>query len=164
MNFEFLKTRGLSIFFLVCMLGMSLPFAVQHGARLFKALSSLGWQESEAEVLSTHIQSQGIPGKHGRCYETSVSYRYAADGTSYESDRVSFDPAYLNTYEKTLGLAARYPQGAKIRIFYNPRHPEESVLEPGVHWSHFVFFSAGIFFTALSIVFGVLLLRASHYA
>ena len=28
-------------------------------------------------------------------------------------------------------IVARYPKGTPVKVFYNPQHPEKSVLEPG---------------------------------
>ena len=163
MNFESWKTRALSVFFLMGMLGLALPFTLRHTARLIQAVSSLHWPQVEAEVVSTSIRTQGIPGKAKRIYETAVTFRYAVGRTFYESSRFSFDPVFLNTYTKTLDLAALYPKGQKVRAFYNPKNPGEAVLTPGVHWSHYLFFAVGAFFTSLSLFFGYLMLKTGRH-
>jgi len=99
-----------------------------------QGLASLGWRQTTGLVLRTGIEmSSGVRGVVE--YSPKVAYRYAVAGQEYENDRISF-PKRRGSGEKAYyqrQLDGRYPVGQPCTVYYNPRDPAESCLEPGMN-------------------------------
>jgi hypothetical protein len=74
-------------------------------------------------------------------YYPVVQYRYRVDGRDFLGERITSDSvrvlgARSDERSRNRGLVqrilARYPEGAAVRVYYDPDDPNRSVLEPGV--------------------------------
>jgi hypothetical protein len=66
-----------------------------------------------------------------RRYKASVVYTYEVNGRQYTGDRVRLGvivSATLPGWAKR--MAAQYPVGSEVEVYYNPQDPGESVLHP----------------------------------
>jgi len=96
-----------------------------------KMISTLGWPTTSGTIISRQIQSIRLQEYDGDFYEEihiSIRYEYAVDETRYES--WSIDARDLAYYPPE--IAEKYPVDKKVIVYYNPKEPIESVLEPGV--------------------------------
>jgi hypothetical protein len=60
----------------------------------------------------------------------------------------------LDTYTETAAaLTVRYPRGKSVRVYYNPRHPENSVLYPTPNLRVWIILAAGLYF-GYAVVYG----------
>jgi hypothetical protein len=82
-------------------------------------------------------------------YSAHVKYRDAVDGEKMESTMLRFRDISINRLKHVKATLERYPQGASITVYYDPRNPAHSVLEPGDKTGILVHVIAGaIFFLA----------------
>ncbi len=101
---------------------------VQHR----QALAMQTWQSAPGAVINAEIYSytQWKEGVQHRYYAPRVTYRYTVNGRQYEGDRVNL--AAESAWNRP-GLAERklqkYPVGATVTVYYNPKAPGESALE-----------------------------------
>ena len=61
-------------------------------------------------------------------------------------------PDFAESYVK------KYPQGAKVRVHYNPERPDQATLEPGLRHDDWLVFAIGLLATVCGggfLVFGV---------
>lgn len=58
----------------------------------------------------------------------TIRYRYRVEGTDYEGTQVT--AGHFRTEGTDREWARRYPKGKAVRVYYNPTHPSEAVLEP----------------------------------
>ncbi|CCD92841.1 conserved membrane hypothetical protein [Bradyrhizobium sp. ORS 375] len=79
---------------------------------------------SEVSVAATHRSADDTDAK------PDIRYRYAVLGKSYEGHRIRFASPGAVTRLQADELTGKYPKGAKVRVFYDPKHPSQSVLEP----------------------------------
>lgn len=92
-------------------------------ARLEEAWASAGWPTVEGTVVETRTT---------RKTGTHVRYRYEVAGREYESDRVRLvEKLWADGRSE---VAARYPEGKRVPVAYDPARPERAVLEPGTSW------------------------------
>ena len=96
------------------------------------------WPAVEGVVIASKTESHktrsgGTRGPLVTMYEPMVEYSYVVEGREYSSTRVSFG-AEVSTQarERAAQRAGRYPEGAKVVVHYNPKHPTVAVLETGV--------------------------------
>lgn len=68
-----------------------------------------------------------------------VTYHYQVAGQPYSNNRVRFGlqpvpnsmvPALGTTPNAVPAPTSGYPRGKSVRVYYNPRRPEDSVLHP----------------------------------
>lgn len=82
-------------------------------------------------------QVTGIIVKHetrGRrhCSTPVIHYRYMLSGKAFESNTL-VPPGMEECFrpEVASSVAARYPEGSYVRVYYDPQAPENAVLLPG---------------------------------
>ncbi len=97
-----------------------------------QALAMQTWVPAPGTVIraETYSYTQWKDGIQHRYYAPRVTYRYMVNGRQYEGDRLN--PAAQSAWNRP-GLAERklqkYPEGASVTVYYNPKAPAESVLE-----------------------------------
>jgi hypothetical protein len=121
----------------------SLPvgaLAVALGARGFwlrsRARATLGWRPVEGTVTWSSIDSRDRRGRHGAQwvdYRPDIKYAYQLSGRDYLGSRVYFGAHEWKAKDSSFAdeLVGRYPVNSTIRVFVDPKRPDESVLERG---------------------------------
>jgi hypothetical protein len=62
---------------------------------------------------------------------TYITYVYWVSGREFSGHRLNFDVRQLE-YDEAKAIVQRYPPGANVRVYYDPRNPSDCVLEPGM--------------------------------
>jgi len=121
------------------------------------------WARTPGEVIESKVDAAGSHTSDDDSDCTPVvRYRYTVNGKSYESDRIVFGGQPDTTKLLAEKLVAKYPPGAKVEVFYDPRRPKNAVLEsksgigPGFYWMLIVFGAVGTVLVAHSIAGKVL--------
>jgi hypothetical protein len=70
-----------------------------------------------------------------KSYLTGVLYDYRLSGVTCSSDHILFEDYGLGDagFPHAQATMTRYPRGISVQVHYNPKSPELSVLETGVH-------------------------------
>ena len=147
----------MSFFIAMFLIVIGVPFAVfgayMIGGWVFslrKAGRSWGWPQVAGKILrSEYGKDVADDGSYLHC--VSISYEYEVNGVRYESDRFSFGGYYTSWNEhEAVRKHARYsPIGKEIFVYYDPKQPAFSVLEPGVSLT---FLWGGLFLFILGTV------------
>jgi hypothetical protein len=87
-----------------------------------------------------------------------VAYRYRVGDRPFRNDRVQFgleivDPPALISRDDDRGdtAADSNPTNAPVRVYYNPRRPEDSVLHRWPHWTVWPSLGGGLVFLYLGL-------------
>ncbi|WPL13115.1 DUF3592 domain-containing protein [Thiorhodovibrio litoralis] len=126
---------------------------------LFIANETLSWSSAEGSVLnaevSTHVSLTKNPAGAARNtyveYYVSVQYTYDVEGDSYTSSRYSLGQGerasrlYGARAEAEAEAASRFPQGAAVTVYFDPKNPTDAVLKTGWNWGTFVPVLMGLF-------------------
>lgn len=113
--------------------------------QLRKAQNSTDWPTVEGKVIESNVDSRTTREKRGNVYTTvtyftpKVRYQYEVDGRFHVGTTVkSFE---LRTTEAKLAndVIARYPKDAPVQVHYNPDDTKDSVLEPGIDGSSYIY-------------------------
>ncbi len=95
-----------------------------------QAATSAQWPTTEGVVVSSKVQFAGggwlVPNQ-----ELRIRYRYTVDGREYSSDAVTPGGARFRSKDSAQRVAARYPEGGRVTVYYKPGQPRTAVLEPG---------------------------------
>ncbi len=112
----------------------------QNFRYLVKVLKSKKWPYVEGEINKVMIyrndQDQTVS------YNVDVTYTYKVEGRKFTNHQIKLDFVHgTRTFvPKIFAMmkVEKYQEGNKINVFYDPRNPNESILERGI--SYFSFF------------------------
>ena len=110
-------------------------------SQIVRALLAQRWDSVEGELAGVRLvhRSSG-DALSGSADYSYISYRYHVAGRPYRNDRLRFGPQVAPSSPMPAidpeprddagkaRLAARYPTGSPVRVYYNPRNPADSVL------------------------------------
>ncbi len=131
------------IFFLLPLLvGVALSFI-----NFRKAVVSKKWPTTIGTVVSSDVKRPS--GKNTK-YEAVVKYSYRVDTTEFLSDNLKMLAA-RGTSEWAKEKVSKFPVSSELRVFYNPKKPKDSVIEPGLQKDNFIYLFGSAFFSALVI-------------
>ena len=129
-------------------------------ASLREAAAMKRWPVAQGRVLSAKVEeyresiSRGTGGARDRMtlYRPVVLYEYEVAGKHFRGSRIAQSPG-LNrgVSEFADKVAQRYPAGSSVPVRYNPKRPEESVLEPRVPGSWIFGAAIGIGLLVLAV-------------
>ena len=103
---------------------------VYYGWAAARGLAARGWSVVSGEIPQSEIKESR--GRYGRYYTPRVSYEYRVNGVTYSGWRVVFGDASFTSDASARERAASLQVGNQVKVYYNPRAPGQSVLEPGV--------------------------------
>lgn len=123
---------------------------------LKKSFDSLSWDNVDGKIISSQIiksETHVGRGSGSIYYSLNITYEYIVSGSRYAGDRiriVNFDTGIKNYLQN---IQSRFCTGITTKVFYDPKNPQNSVLEPGFNIGNSILFLLGLFF----IVVGILL-------
>jgi hypothetical protein len=98
---------------------------------LFEGLNSLRWPTADGRILYSRARTAGT-------YETLLWYEYYVSGTRYLAGKYRTGGNVTPFKDVAVAAAKRYPAGSAVKVYYNPWHPGEALLEPGIWYGNFV--------------------------
>jgi len=95
-----------------------------------KGLSTLGWPETQGKVITCYVKR--VPSSKGPSkFQPVISYSYEINSVEYVSDRYSSTMARGSSLWAS-EVISQHPVNSSIQVFYNPKNPKDSVLNPGL--------------------------------
>ena len=98
-----------------------------------KAGSARAWPLASGRITASAVVHKVETDADSRAQDifyVRPAYAYEVDGRALKGDRVSFGASSRFESRKAAeALAGRYPVGREVAVLYNPRKPQESVLE-----------------------------------
>ncbi|MEH2511961.1 hypothetical protein V1291_003315 [Nitrobacteraceae bacterium AZCC 1564] len=124
---------------------------------LWKVRSRVGagksWSRTSGKIITSTLSQPDVPRKGGETDATvDIRYQYQVSGKSFEGKRIKFGGQGGMTRVAAEQLVAKYPIGAAVDVYYDPKSPVRSALEPrnkSSVVSHIVFLAV---FSVISIV------------
>jgi hypothetical protein len=119
-----------------------------------KVRASKSWSSTTARIQASDVETRRS--RSGSGYSTShypvVIYEYVVNGQRFQSRRVRFGSEIGYGFRRMAeNIAAKYPNGSLVSVFYDPANPTEAVLEQSAGGSNMLF---GII---IVVILGVLL-------
>lgn len=109
---------------------------------------SLGKESENWPVVQGTLVSESSSQKKKK--RVHVFYEYSVNGITYKNSRVNFADDKASKKK----IRDQFNVGDKLKVYYQPDNPEQSVLEPGASTGGLVVkIVGGLFCLALSIVF-----------
>ncbi|MDP2654630.1 MAG: DUF3592 domain-containing protein [Candidatus Omnitrophota bacterium] len=118
--------------------------------------SSASWSPAEGRVVSSKVSAQTIHrrGADGIEFKAEVIYEYVADGVRHTSSRVRWGGENFLSREDAEAFLQGYPMGKTVTVHYNPRKPDQAILENGSEDTGVLYLVTG--FGVVLVVLGLL--------
>jgi len=128
--------RPLSGFMLLLtVVGIIVVIAI--GIELVEARDSQQWTSVRGEIASTDFRRRMTVG--GSRYCLDVSYQYAVNDQRYTSTRIKpHSLCYKTTIDAEIAQLA-YPEGGAVTVYYDPKNPEQALLDRTIEYRAFYF-------------------------
>jgi hypothetical protein len=119
-----------AVTFLVIVVGVVVALIVLVVGKVLESRRAAAWPQAGGRILASRVDTRYDSSDDGTSVkqEPVLEYEFSVGGTKYRGTRISIG-------EDTGGanLAAtlvRYPVGATVMVFYDPKNPANCVLEP----------------------------------
>lgn len=107
------------------------------GSILKQSRESLNWPQTKGNMISSLLTIDHLPkfidyrANPARWYGVQVQYEYKVGDGSYLSDRLSFHATGTRNPAAALNVLNKYRNQRTVTVYYDPKDPQEAVLEPG---------------------------------
>jgi len=89
------------------------------------------WNKIEGVIIVSEVEQPPSHASDDLTDATSViRYRYRVDGRDFEGDRIRVGGVPMTTRMLAIRQVARYPLGARVDVYVNPKNPKRALLEP----------------------------------
>ena len=110
---------------LVCYFGVVFTRMVRQAQR---------WPTTPGRITAAGVDAYRVWSRRNRLrthFKPAVQYSYQVNGREYSGDRVNIGVVVSGTMPGLARrLAAKYPVGSEVNVYYNPASPGDSVLNP----------------------------------
>lgn len=118
-----------------------------------QAAGARSWARTTGRIVSSTVSRPALVGKGDETRATvEVRYQYHVGDKDYEGDRIRFGGRSGTSAVIADRIAAKYPPGAVVDVYYNPKSPSRAVLEPGDKGNVTALIAFLIVFVAISAV------------
>lgn len=137
--------------------GVKVFLSYQHTKQ--KLGDSQFWQEGEGVVGAAEVERIVRRDEDSRIitYLPRVTYTYTVEGSEFRGDQIGFGKFEFSTAKNAEALVDKYPVGRKVKVFYNPLDPQESVLERNIYRSSSYLISGIILILVMLVMIGMLI-------
>jgi len=128
------KKAGIGCLGIIVLFFALLPViaAIDGWNRYKSGKESLKWPATQGVILSSTVKTDlGKSDDVDPRYTAAIAYRYTVEGYEYTGERVSFSGQTFLDKSKASSLARRYGKGLHVKVYFDPKIPHISVLEPG---------------------------------
>src|SRR5215469_3921833 len=99
--------------------------------RSFREMGSASWPATTGTIIKTNLVHAS--GRHNDGYVPGLQYKYEVDGRIYVGTRIDFHTQdSVHAKETAESWLYKYPRGSTVRVYYDPKNPNITILEPGI--------------------------------
>ena len=121
------------------------------GAReTMNGIASRGWPTIEGRIESVTV-TEDLNDEYSSSpvWKVRITYGYVVSGKHFRGERQSYDggskAGHDGDYNASRAFLENHQKGQALSVWYNPRHPDDSTLEPGLRGSALFILGAGVF-------------------
>lgn len=148
--FVVMIAAGMAFLGAACFIGVAIADLLR-GARTYR------WRRAEGRVVRSLVAHSAETDGEGTTdvYRAEVHYRYEASGALRSGCAVRATDRGSPSRTRAERRCARYPEGARVTVFYDPAHPDRAVLERGAGSGPLALFAWG----GLCLIGGLYIVR-----
>ncbi|MDX2212037.1 MAG: DUF3592 domain-containing protein [Oculatellaceae cyanobacterium bins.114] len=126
----------------------------------WKSRQTRRWQTTSGKVISTMMKEQRV--KTRLVYQPKVRYEYVVDRNWYQANRIRVGDRWGGSdFAKAEEQLRRYQPGTEVTVYYNPRRPQDAVLELKIDPALYMVLAGGGFFLCISLSIGSAILPSA---
>ena len=144
----------------VLVLGGLLPILRERASRR--------WPRAPGVVVSSRYTAKDYQYRDEQGYDRDatsftpvVEYQYTVGVQRFEGSRISLHGVGTTSADRVKMFIDRYPPGARLEVFYDPRAPASAFLETGASSGAVFLVGFGSIFVALALL-GIVLMVCAH--
>ncbi|WP_051654209.1 DUF3592 domain-containing protein [Persephonella sp. KM09-Lau-8] len=126
---------------------------------LYRLIRIYLWPKTEGIIIKSEIQKDKRTIAYDYYYP-HIEYKYTVNGKEYISNRI-FLTEMASDYETIKKLVEKFPEGSKVKVYYNPFNPSDAVLKRNYHTGMFI--QTLVFFSMLSVFLYTLIFEIIFY-
>lgn len=136
-------------FWLLLLITSGIGALLGSSVLFWRGLQSRSWPSVEGTIVHLQIREQVVDttdtGDPIVCVFPNIEYEYEVAGNTYRSTRIRFGGTlYWSGEEAIRKLSEMYAPGTPVRVHYNPKRPQEALLEPGISAVAWILFAVGM--------------------
>lgn len=149
---------------IVCLVMAGIFMVLTGGTSAYEAYSSQFWPATTGEIVTsrvdTHLDAYGK-----RTYRSNIKYEYAVNQLEnaeeyFTGERVGIDPFPPSDSREIIEESlVKYPKGEIVDVYYNPKRPQRSFLEPSFSLSKLIYPGVGLLLLVVAFSLRALLRR-----
>lgn len=112
------------------------------------------WTQTTAKI--THLAFEDLSDADGQSYVTKINYEYNVRGRNYQNSDIAFGYSASSGEKYHQRIYNILATKSIINIYYDPRHPEKSIISKSHGKGIYVAQSVGIFFIIWGLGFMIL--------
>lgn len=118
-------------------------FVVSGFRRMAAGSATRRWPSAPGRITRSAVATEHTTDGDGGTYEVfepEVHYTFDVAGETRTGDTIRIHPRVFPSRDEAEEIAEQYPEGAEVRVHYDPADPSRTVLEPGTGrspWSAF---------------------------
>lgn len=86
------------------------------------------WVSMMGRVTEAHVhRTKDLQNRETMSPYPVIHYQYTVNGQTFQGSRISFAP----TTALSLDWVDKYPAGTDVKVYYDPKNPQNAVLVPG---------------------------------
>ncbi len=109
-----------------------------------KGYKSKHWPSVEGTVIESRVYYSNGESAH-------MTYSYVVNGRKYTGNNITVESIFWYTTRSAGRIASRSKKGDRIKVYYNPENPGDSVLKVGVCPETYIGLVLGIIFLLVEI-------------
>jgi len=125
---------------------------------LLGGLASKKWPTTSGRITKSELKESTVsngdgPNKKG--YQVFIRYSYMVGGMAYEGKKIKFYTGTISVDQlEQQREIDRFPVGAQVPVYYNPKNPKSAVLVPGIEtYATCVFIIGGLVFIVVGLLY-----------
>lgn len=163
------KTQNAKLSWLILIMGsiflLSSVFSISNFSKFVTGpLHASSWTPHQGKVLTSHLDHRN-DSDGGTVYRAKGEFEYVWKGQIYTSDKLDFSVGYDShkAYHKGIVSQLRHAKSNKnyLRIYVNPKNPNEAVMLRRIRWGMVVF---AIPFVTLFPLIGIFLIGGTLWS
>ncbi len=144
-----LGKKGLIITSLIFLAaGVFCFFMWKSSAKEYK--SSKNWPSVSGTIIKSSIiqkrEWDSKKKKYKNTFYPNLQYTYGVNGVNYVGSRITFSDYASNSRKAIRKILRKYPNGAQVKVYYNPKNPAKSVLEKRLGIGGYMLFLVSVMF------------------
>jgi cell division protein YceG involved in septum cleavage len=110
--------------------------------------TSSSWPSVKGTIIASGVSSERKrETTTQRAYissDAALIYQYQVNGRAYSSGKIRIGDFAFRSGSRAKEIVSKYPEGKKVIVYYNPKNPEITVLEPGMPRGSLLFVGVGL--------------------